>query len=447
MLSSAAHVEARVKRVLEITHVDSALLEHLETLSAVFEDASALPRAAGGGSLRSEIDKRALAVAQEFLAQLAPVEAHVRELAEAVDTVGSAAASCLARAEADERVSAAFLAAATDTARQRAHVLVEIARLRELAVLYSLRPEDVQALADGPEASCGDSFFEALDRVDAIRARALRMLSDTTTTTAPITTATMMTSSTTTHMPHASEHALGLELLGTASAAQNRALDDLFEWSLARCRNADAVFTAAEGDVDAERVAVLGATAMPSPEREARALRRALTFLATLRPAFCRACQEAATACRRGAFVKNFVRALSSGGGSAGLGSPGGGVRGRPIDASAHDAVRYVSDLCAWVHLHMAEEEEAFTGAFRLALAVAAQSHKRDEAAEAWAEAEAEAEAAEAEAAAEMAREGDENANANFSPPPPPPPSQLLSDAEIVSCVTDGLARPLAIRI
>ena len=182
MLSSAAHIEARVKRVLEITHVDSTLLEHLETLSAVFED---LPRgsaaAGGGGSLRSEIDKRALQVAQEFLNQLAPIEAHVRELADAVDAVGSAAASSLARAEADERVSAAFLLAATDTARQRAHVQTEITRLRELAALYSLRAEDVEALEKGPDGA-GDDFFEALDRVehrcDRVGAERVRQLGD-----------------------------------------------------------------------------------------------------------------------------------------------------------------------------------------------------------------------------------------------------------------------------
>ena len=465
MLSSAAHIEARVKRVLEITHVDSTLLEHLETLSAVFED---LPRGGvaggGGGSLRSEIDKRALQVAQEFLNQLAPIEAHVRELAEAVDAVGSAAASSLARAEADERVSAAFLLAATDTARQRAHVQTEITRLRELAALYSLRAEDVEALEKGPDGA-GDDFFEALDRVDAIRARALRMLSDTTSGSVETRINAVESSSSaaaSARVPLASEHALGLELLGTASAAQNRALDDLFEWALARCRSADTVFTAAEGDVDAERIAVLGAAAMPSPEREARALRRALTFLSSLRPAFCRACQDAATLCRRGAFVKAFVRALSSGGGSAGLGSPVGQVRGRPIDASAHDAVRYVSDLCAWVHLHMAEEEEAFTGAFRLALAVAAaQAQANGSEREGGVEADLEREKVGVEAdeggggSDTLAASVSVNATSEVSSSSLiggfsgrlASASALLSESEMVTGVTDGLARPLALRI
>ena len=58
--------ESRVKRVLEL-RVDSALVQHLDTLASVFADGSgvgghiALPSAAG---LRADIDKRALQVAQ-----------------------------------------------------------------------------------------------------------------------------------------------------------------------------------------------------------------------------------------------------------------------------------------------------------------------------------------------------------------------------------------------
>jgi hypothetical protein len=436
--------DARLKRVLD-TRLDSALLDTLSTLSQVFatgEDGAplatpAIPRSAVG--LRVEFDKRSLQVAQAFLARLAPLEGHVRALSGAVDGVAGACAAALARAEQDERVSAAFLAAAAETARRKALVQADVARLRELSAQYALRGEDVRALEEGPEALSG-AFFEALERVGAIRARALLMVGGAS--------ADGVCSSSSSSSGGggglgsgggggggtASEHALGLELLESATAAQGSALSRLFDWCLARCRQADVLqLAAAEGEDDEvaaaelrERQAVLGPSAGGggggAPVLD-RALRRGLALLAATRPGFCRACQEAAMGCRRAAFVRAFVTALSSGsagalGEAVGSGASGGGGGGgrRAIDANAHDSLRYVSDLCAWVHLNSAEEAEALATIFRAAAAAAA-------------------------------------------PPPPAEPlpspddaaaleaSRLLSTAEMVTAVCDGLARPLTLRV
>lgn len=117
-------VEARVRRVLDTTHIDASVLEHLETIAAVFDTGDASPPAGGASrapaGLRAELDKRSLMIAQNFLTALAPVEAHVTALVDAVDALSESASAALARAANDERVSAAFLAAAGDTAAKRA---------------------------------------------------------------------------------------------------------------------------------------------------------------------------------------------------------------------------------------------------------------------------------------------------------------------------------------
>ena len=200
-MTSTLGTEARVKRVLDL-HLDSSLLDHLTTLAHVFTssegeeggDGVVAPTAAPsmpsptspapstslriprtGAGLRVEIDRRTLSVAQTFLSRLSPLECELRAVSEAVDRVVVACQESMERAEQDERVSAAFLAAAADTARRKAVVQGDVSRLKEIAAQYTLSAEYVQALEDGPEYA-GGAFFEALERVESIRTRALQML-------------------------------------------------------------------------------------------------------------------------------------------------------------------------------------------------------------------------------------------------------------------------------
>jgi len=162
------------------------------------------------------------------------LECELRAVSEAVDRVVVACQESMERAEQDERVSAAFLAAAADTARRKAVVQGDVSRLKEIAAQYTLSAEYVQALEDGPEYA-GGAFFEALERVESIRTRALQMLAGE----GPAPGAGHPGGG---GEGGAGEHALGLELLESATAAQSGALSHLFEWCLARCRQADVIF-------------------------------------------------------------------------------------------------------------------------------------------------------------------------------------------------------------
>jgi len=352
--------EQRVKRILDL-HLDGALLEHLSTLAHVFsveerdvQEGPApvlhIPRTTVG--LRMEIDKRTLHVAQTFLESMGPLDSELRTVSDAVDAIGLACREALERAEQDERVSAAFLAAAADTARRKAVVQADVERLKTLAAQYTLSAECLRALDEGPDAP---DFFEAVHRVEGIRERALHMVAgeERGGAAAPAGGDAPPAQPQPQQLP--GEHALGLELLESATGAHSTALSTLFDWCLARCRQADVLFAGATAELEEEdsddvlaaerreREEVLGkgSSSSSSGMRRAgvgldRALRKGLALLAHNRPGFCRACQEAAVGSRRAAFVRSFIAALSVGGsglplfpGAGGGGGGGGGPGGR----------------------------------------------------------------------------------------------------------------------
>jgi len=434
-----ASSEARVKRVLDI-HLDSSVIDHLSTLAHVFSggdgeisEPQMIPRT--GAGLRAEIDRRSLNVAQTFLNQLSPVVSELNFVCEAVDKVVSACHEALDRAEQDEKVSAAFLAAAADTARRKAVVQGDVERLKEISSQYTLKAEYVQALEEGPEAR-GGAFFEALERVESIRTRALQMLAGDgkVINELPGVTGDQGTGA------FIGEHALGLELLEGANAAQSSAFSNLFDWCLARCRQADVLFSGVVGDnqddteaaiaEQNERESILGSAG--NLQSHERALRKGLYLLAKFRPGFCKACQEAAVNSRRSSFVRAFISALSTGSAAVSTGDTGqqsgelsrSGVRGRGgINAAAHDSLRYVSDLCAWIHLHSAEEMEAFASMFNEAITLAGEETTPS-----------------SPPHTSETCDGDPPSGSTQN-------SQLLSNAEMVTSVCDGLARPLYLRV
>ena len=87
-----------------------------------------------------------------------------------------------------------------------------------------------------------------------------------------------------------------------------------------------------------------------------RTLRRALAHLREARPPYFKACEDAVVASRRAVLARRFNAALSSGG----VGSGG----GRALDLAAHDDVRYIGDMLAWVHAAVAEESDVLSAVF-----------------------------------------------------------------------------------
>jgi conserved oligomeric Golgi complex subunit 6 len=68
-----------------------------------------------------------------------------------------------------------------------------------------------------------------------------------------------------------------------------------------------------------------------------------------------RHCQDCVASTRRSVLVRRFIAALTKGGPN---GFP------RPIEVHAHDPLRYLGDMLAWVHQALATEKEIVTGLF-----------------------------------------------------------------------------------
>jgi hypothetical protein len=169
--------------------------------------------------------------------------------------------------------------------------------------------------------------------------------------------------------------------MDAASAAAAEADSILRAMNCATAVNGD---TADEGPVEAGgREAGLGggrgaAVAVARMGSPVDLLRVALTYLAECRPLQLRPCQEAYATARSSDLTRRFLLALGGGGGAQGGGRAslassascssgsvlGASALGHSISLSAHDPIRYVSDILAWMLGALAEEAEAATAIF-----------------------------------------------------------------------------------
>lgn len=169
--------------------------------------------------------------------------------------------------------------------------------------LFTLTPTELALLSAPLTFTARDSnppFFDVLDRLRSVSENTRALL-------------------TTEHQT------AGTEIMQLLSSYQERAFDRLHKWTSAECR------TLARDAADA-----------------APALRRAFRALRS-RPLLFRSAIDDAVNVRRQAVARQFVDALTRGG-------PGGTPR--PIELHAHDPVRYIGDMLAWLHQASAGERE-----------------------------------------------------------------------------------------
>jgi hypothetical protein len=120
----------------------------------------------------------------------------------------------------------------------------------------------------------------------------------------------------------------GFELLDVLGRHQDAAFERLFEWVKVKCESTPE--NTSSEDVDLKLTA-------------------SIKYLREL-PAYFSQCQDLVTNSRRAQVVQRFIQALTQGGAS--------NYMSGAIDLHAHDAVRYVSDMLAWMHQTIVSEEE-----------------------------------------------------------------------------------------
>lgn len=136
------------------------------------------------------------------------------------------------------------------------------------------------------------------------------------------------------------------------SEHQEAAFRRLHSWILQRCAGLEQQHDAASFDEE-ENDAALGLGLRTMRER----------------PALFLHCQECLLQRRRDVVRRRFLLALTQGGdGALGVSGSGGsgalGASHRPIDMQAHDPVRYLGDILAWLHQAVASEREFLLNLF-----------------------------------------------------------------------------------
>ena len=473
-------VESRLKRLLELRTDSPAMLEALSALASVSVEG------AGGvesrrRNLRSEVERRNLGVIADFIAHLTPMEHRLEALDASIGVLAGACEAARSRIDQSEADTAAFLSAAESLARQRDAADAHLADVTAFLTQYELRDDEAAALTAGPAAEDdGARFFAALARVGDIRAKSLGLITgrDQALGLELLEAATQqqvcvcvcrvslgLQWKALAPLLRRRRDVAVMQLTGLISHpaaqaciyscspfswcvrvcfAQSLALDRLFAWASEICRDAEQLAGGVLADVSAEEAASGAANGRPRVSLF-RALRRALAVLHEHRPPYFRGCQDAVVASRRAAFVRQFVLALSSGGGAQSSsssaaatpqGSPGGrackeegGAGGamRAINLHAHDPLRYVSDMLAWVHLNVAEEEALLRSLFATAAGAAPPALDS-------------ADGASSPAALALPV---------LAPLPPPAPGTTpsLTAAAMLASVSESVARPLSVRV
>ncbi|KAL4197274.1 hypothetical protein AMTRI_Chr04g187470 [Amborella trichopoda] len=290
----APGLSRKLKKVLECRTDTPELLDSLNALSTFYVQNNQLARR----NLRSTIEKRSLAINEEFLlaseaAQKAldRVEEEVNVLDECCDKIAKALNSCNATTG-DIISTTERLKQEHENTTQRQEIISCF--LRD----YQLSSEEVNALR---EEDLNENFFKALAHVQEIHANCKMLLR--------------------THHQRA-----GLELMDMMSVYQDGAYERLCRWVQAECRRL--------GDNDNPEVSELLKTAV-------RCLKE--------RPVLFKYCAEEVANMRHNALFRRFISALTRGG-------PGG--LPRPIEVHAHDPLRYVGDMLGWLHQALASERE-----------------------------------------------------------------------------------------
>ncbi|CAM9217699.1 unnamed protein product [Phaeothamnion confervicola] len=301
-------MDKKLRKVLEMRTDSPVMLESLDSISGFFQDSGT-----GGTtldarrSLRDDLEKQNYHLSACFLKsferlkeRLEGLETHVHGLEDGFRGITERLA------EADSRMRQ-FSERAEALRHQRTQSSERAEQASAFLTRFQLSPDEAAAL-EGPlgDPDAARRFFDALARLRTVHSECARMA--------------------------ARRHqAAGFELLDVLSRDQERAFGRLYEWVQERCQELQE--ETPEADVTLQ-------VAM-------RALRD--------RHAFYSHCQESILATRRKLLLQRFVAALTQGSSQRQV---------RPIEIQAHDPVRYVGDMLAWVHQAVAVERELLAALF-----------------------------------------------------------------------------------
>ncbi|ROT67141.1 putative conserved oligomeric Golgi complex subunit 6 [Penaeus vannamei] len=248
-------------------------------------------------NLRGEIEKRSVGISEEFVTALREVKEAVDGIYTEVSSMNEVCVDMKRRLQATKSETRHLIHQTNSLQNQSQKLRMQEEVALAFVKTFQLTPEEVLIIkGSSREAPITQEFFTVLDKTQKIRNNTKFLLQ-------------------TGHQKTA------LDVMEQMNVCREAGLERLYRWCQSQCRSPD-----------------------PSP-----LLTQALAALQE-RPVLFNLVVEEWVVVRRGWLVRGFLDALT-------IGGPGGAPR--PIELQAHDPLRYVGDMLAWVHQALPSEREA----------------------------------------------------------------------------------------
>ncbi|XP_012220146.2 conserved oligomeric Golgi complex subunit 6 isoform X1 [Linepithema humile] len=287
----------RVNKLLEsrVEH-DKDTLEALKELSTFFTENTLNSRR----NLRSKIERRSLAINEEFLAAFKEVKASLDDVYQDVLAMNTAVQSMTNRLQV--------------TKAQTSQLIEQTSKLQNESQVLSMQQEVASAFIKNfqltsseltvlhgstRESPITEDFFSVVNKVQDIHGKCRVLM-------------------------QSGYQALALDIMQRMTLLQEAALERLYRWTQTQCKN-----------IENERLAPLLIKAMSKLQD---------------RPVLFKYIVDEYCAARRTALVGSFIDALTLGEGFGGTPNP--------IEMHANDPKRYIGDMLAWLHQIIPVEKE-----------------------------------------------------------------------------------------
>lgn len=276
---------------------DKDTLEALEVLSDFLDRNTLQARR----NLRSDLEKRSLALNESFLRCIGQLVEQVAGLQEEVTTMKVCCDDMQRRLSAAKARTSGLLRETSELQAKNRKLEMKAKVVGAFLSRFELSQEERQVLS-GSGGGIDDKFFSTIERVKQIHEDCKVLL-------------------------RTSQQRAGLEIMEAMAMHLEAAYEQLYHWTQNQCRMMNTDF----------------------PETSAN-LRRALKQLRE-RPILFQYCVDEYSIARRMALVRCFIDALTRE-----------GTSGRPIELHSHDPVRYCSDMLGWLHQALATENDHIVG-------------------------------------------------------------------------------------
>ena len=286
---------------------DKETLEALKVLSDCLDKNTLQARR----NLRSDLEKRSLALNEEFLGCVKELVQQVRGLQEETSHMKGCCDDMQKRLLAAKSRTSGLLRETSQLQCKSRLLDMKSKVASSFLHKFQLSPEQLRLLSGAPEKlgisigsqrQIGDEFFQAMHRVQEIHEDCKVLL-------------------------HMSKQRAGLEIMESMAIQLESAYERLYHWTQNQCR----LMTGEIPDFNVN-------------------LRCALKELKK-RPVLFQYCIDEYIIARRTALVQSFIDALTRD-----------GLSGRPMELHSHDPVRYCGDMLGWLHQAIATENDHVFG-------------------------------------------------------------------------------------